>query len=334
MFGAIHRPAIVYNYTIGDVPAGFSLEVVHMPAKATEADIENAIRDYIAGERAKVIARRYHIDDKRLLRILHDRGVIRKRSDPIIASAIGQKVAAKLHDKLGLPDAEIASRYMAGETEHGLAQAFGVNRTTIATCLKAAGVERRTTTEAYALRSRKVPLQARPPVLKDHPGPYARDLKTRINSAREFEARAAEGMPARSSEAERLLLAELRARGIAVIPQQAVGPYNVDIGAHPVAVEVWGGAWHFSRDHAERNRYLLDAGWHLLVVYVDKRSSPLTSGAADYVIAFLEEARRNPSIPREYRVIWGSGELFSSGRLDGDNVANIVPRKHFLDTWA
>jgi very-short-patch-repair endonuclease len=134
------------------------------------------------------------------------------------------------------------------------------------------------------------------------------------------------------SDAERELAVMLRERDIEVIPQQAVGPYNVDLGTFPIAVEVWGGAWHFSRDHTERFHYLLDRGWAVVIVYTDKIRSPLGPGAADYIAALIEICRTAPPPAGQYWVIRGSGELSASGRLDDDDVASVVPRERLRHT--
>ncbi|MFZ9633405.1 MAG: response regulator, partial [Alphaproteobacteria bacterium] len=44
----------------------------------------------------------------------------------------------------------------------------------------------------------------------------------------------------------------------------------------------------------------------------------LEVGAADYVITYLQELRRNPPAVGQYRVISGSGELLAAGSADGD----------------
>jgi hypothetical protein len=119
----------------------------------------------------------------------------------------------------------------------------------------------------------------------------------------------------------------LQDRGIPTIAQQAIGPYNCDLGAYPVAVEVFGGGWHWYGDHVaivpKRFRYILDAGWHILAVKIDA-AFPLTSVTADYIAAYIQQARSDPSSRREYRVIRGAGETLASGSADDDQIS-IVP---------
>lgn len=123
------------------------------------------------------------------------------------------------------------------------------------------------------------------------------------------------------------LLVLLQARGLAPIPQQAIGPYNCDLGTFPVAVEIFGGHWHWGTKHERlfprRTRYLLDRGWHVLVILVDERH-PIIAGVADYVVSYVEQARRSPASVREYRVIRGTGETLASGRHDDDQISSVL----------
>lgn len=303
-----------------------------MPAKAPDINLENAIQAYLSGEAAQKVAPQFGICGKRLTAVLKERGLLRTREERY--SIAGSKNGTLRHGTLQLPDAEIATRYQAGESEKALAQAFGVNRHAITVSLRITNTPRRTTEECGILRSSKIPLREREHAFKDHPEPHQQTWEQRCRAARLWEDKAAQGLYSRASQGEILLRDLLLSKGKSFTPQQAVGPYNVDLGAYPVAVEVWGGAFHFSRDHTERFRYLANQGWHLIIVYSDIKRSPITIDAANYIIFFLEQSRLDPAAPREYRVIWGNGEVFSAGRLDDDNIARIVPRKHFLGQGA
>lgn len=300
-----------------------------MPAKAPDINVENAIQAYLSGESAKKIAPYYGICAKRLTAILKERGLLRDKSQRYAIA--GKKNGKIRHKTLDLPDDEIAKRYLSGETEQTLAKEFGVNRYAISTSLRFTNTPRRSLSDNYTLKSSKIPLKERKPVFNDHPGPYKKTLEQRIKAAKEWEQKAKNWRVPHASTSEIILFNLLVGKGMDIILQQAVGPYNIDLGTFPVAVEVWGGAWHFSKDHTERFRYLFDNGWHLIIVYADPKLSPISIGAADYIVTFFEHTCLDPTTPREYRVIWGNGEIFSAGRFDDDNIARIVPRKHFLD---
>lgn len=117
----------------------------------------------------------------------------------------------------------------------------------------------------------------------------------------------------------------LRDRGIPTAMEFAVGRYNVDIASFPVAVEVH--AYSFNPlgstrwRERQRTRYLCDRGWLVIYVWISARAFVLNEASADYVVSLVEEAKRDPSLVGEYRVIRGTGEFVSAGRPDGDEWA-------------
>lgn len=120
----------------------------------------------------------------------------------------------------------------------------------------------------------------------------------------------------------------LAQRGIKCIPQFPIGPYNCDLAVHSVAVEVLGGYWHWHGRHRaiaeERTHFILNAGWDLIYVPVSS-SDPLTDEVADYVANFINFRRSNPTLSREYRVVWGAGEYVIRGGLNDDNFSFDPP---------
>ena len=120
-------------------------------------------------------------------------------------------------------------------------------------------------------------------------------------------------------------------RGLDVIPQKAIGPYNVDLASGTVAVEVFGGGWHGYGRHRrrapERLRYILDEGWNLMVIWIiARRRAPLHAAAADYVASFVELASGDPSIRGQHRVVWGDGQEVASVGFNIDDLSAIPPR--------
>ncbi len=146
-----------------------------------------------------------------------------------------------------------------------------------------------------------------------------------------LKAKIREERPSNVSSYETKLRAMLLKRGIVCEPQKAIGPYNCDLAAAPVAVEIWGGGWHFGGHHMARTpkrfRYLFDNDWDILVIVLNHRF-PLTTAVADYVAAYVQEARRNPSTVGQYRVIWGAGKFSVSGSAKDDEFSFIPPFTH------
>jgi hypothetical protein len=135
-----------------------------------------------------------------------------------------------------------------------------------------------------------------------------------------------------ATEEEGMLAAALGARGIATVQQQAVGKYNLDVGAAPVAVELFGGGWHAYGTHAarlpQRVKDIADAGWNMLIIWTHTGARgvfPLhLDAAAQDAAAYYERSSRDPSFRRQYRVIWGTGQLLAAGSVDDDQVT-LVP---------
>lgn len=115
-------------------------------------------------------------------------------------------------------------------------------------------------------------------------------------------------------------------RGATTTLEKAAGRYNIDIAVGPIAVEVH--RYSFNPlgptriRERKRTHELCKRGW--LVCYVWARPADefrLDGSAADYVISLAKLAKTSPSACGEYRVIRSTGELFSTGRGDGDELS-------------
>jgi hypothetical protein len=228
--------------------------------------------------------------------------------------------------RLNVPDAEIIKRYAAGESENAIAKSLGVNRWTIRLRLIESGAHIRSQSESEALKWSRMSAKQRARQVSE--ANIASRGRVRSIAEKVASAKTRQDRQTHVSPAERQFADMLDGLGIETIPQQALGPYNCDLGAYPVAVEIFGGHWHFGGEHLartpERLRYFFDAGWHMLMIHVTKRH-PIARGAAEYLVSFLKEARRNPSMPRQYRMIRGTGEFIVAGGIDGDNLSLVMP---------
>ena len=225
------------------------------------------------------------------------------------------------------PDADdLVRRYVAGESEKALAESFGVSRSAIRTALLGAGVQPRNRSEGMFARMAQTSPEERARLASAAHAAVRGKPKTDeflIQRALGVERKgAAHGS---ASPAELVLAGWLREAALTVIHQKAVGPYNVDLASGAVAVEVLGGGWHRAKLHGERLRYLLDAGWDVIYVWVAARDYPLGPGAAQYVVSHCQFRDRNPAAPRCYRVIRGGGQLIAEGSADGDDIPDVLP---------
>jgi hypothetical protein len=275
--------------------------------KRHQLDIDNIVKEYTGG--------------RGILPIAKDRGV---RTTTIRALLVASGLEIRQQSR-SVDDAAIVSAYVAGESVLALAGRFGVSRPCIITRLGRAGIPLRGGSEANRVSaSRATPeaRQRRTEACHKAVKGVRHSLEQRIKMATAWQQALTHVSPQ-----ETALCSMLAARGVHCIQQQAIGPYNCDLGAFPVAVEVFGGHWHFSGAHLARAprriRYLLDAGWHVLMVLVTKHW-PIAPEVADYVAAYVQEARGNPTAPREYRVIRGAGNTLAFGSAD-DNHISIEP---------
>lgn len=207
---------------------------------------------------------------------------------------------------------DILCRYQAGESENKLASELGVSRQVVRRHLLESGIQPRGRSEAELIKwQRMTPEQRDRQVAAAHIAARGRTVSWEEKCRR---AKALEGYDYLIVPVETELAEFLRSRGLDVTQQKAVGAYNIDVAINlpTVAVEVFGGQWHTCAEHKTRHykrvKYLLNEGWHVLIIWVDARRYPISVGAHKYIISFTEELRRNPPALSEYRVILGNGE--------------------------
>lgn len=226
---------------------------------------------------------------------------------------------------------DLVRRYIAGESEKALAELFGVSRTPIRRMLLNAGVEIRGRSAAMYQR-----MAATSPDERARLAAAAHDAVRGKPKTPDFLRARAAGVERQGASHGNASAAEvgfgemLRDAGRPVIHQKAIGPYNVDLAAGSVAVEILGGGWHRSKRHGERLRYILDGGWDVIYIWVGRRF-PLGSGAAQYVISHCEIRDGDPTAPRCYRVIRGGGEFLAGGRADDDDIPDVIPNSNRPD---
>lgn len=273
------------------------------------ANLDDAVHRYLAGETIQQIQAATGVSSTRLHRERVARGIPPRRRE--------------------LPADQVVRQYVSGASEYALARQYGVSRGPIARILAESGITRRGMSDAGLIRNARLsPDERKRQVAAANRAARARRVPQIEKSRNALRAEAA-GL--HDSEGERVLAEMLRERGLAPVAQRAVGPYNVDLAVLPVAVEVLGGGWHALKSaHSERSPYILDDGWHLVMVWDYEGRSALGPGAADYLVAFVDEVRRNPPATCQYRVITGQGQvLAASGREDNEFPLEPPPRSGF-----
>jgi very-short-patch-repair endonuclease len=310
-------------YSFSDVVAAFSLEVEHMTAKNTTFDIDYLVSEYLKGRTQAEIAAELGVSNATVSARLNSAGIRGRRNSAPTCPA----------RRLPLPVDDISRRYIAGESVNALAEAYLTSRVTITNRLQEIGIPIRSPLEANQLM-----MSNRSPEEHAKNTRAAHAAATGRKHSFEERCKMAQGRERNQSgisENERLLARMLKERGIATLAQVAVGPYNCDFAARPVAVEVWGGYFHYFGRHLartpERTRYFLDCGWSLLIVHVGRYLRRITDDGADYVATYIEQSRSDPSFRSEYRMVWGTGELIAAGGGDDDQDAIVETLRRAKD---
>lgn len=273
-----------------------------MARPTSPTDLDHAIELYLSGQPVEEIIANTGISKSVLNRTARARGI------PPRTNAIT------------LPTAEIVLAYEGGESEQAIARRYGVMRAVVRRHLKESGVHLRGQAEANALRMSKMSPAERAGLTEAaHDAVRGKPVSGR---SLQLAAQRREQNPwhANRSASEVRFQQWLSDRGLVFTPQKAIGPYNVDFAVSSIAVEILGGGWHAAKHarHARRSPYILDAGWHLLMIWDYEGLSAMRPQAADYLIAFLNEAGSDPAASRQYRVISGSGELLAARRREDD----------------
>lgn len=297
------------------------------PRKAL-TNLPDAIEAYERGDSGfNAAAKRYGVPTRRLRDALKDRGTLLDQN-VINRAGITRGQVTRILTAADLPTGDICDSYLAGASENEIAKMYGLSRQRVGNVLRKAGVERRSVSEANRVAmSRRSPEENARNTQAAHDAVRGKRYSFEEKCAR---ARRLHGKP-QGFATELLYQAWLKLRHIDTVAQHAIGPYNCDLTAEPVAVEVFGGHWHGSGKHAatfpERSRYILDHGWNLMIVWVNQSSQRLSESSADYVAAFIEESRRDPTLRGEYRVVWGDGQVVSTIGKEVDDFALVPARR-------
>src|ERR1051325_5176125 len=129
-----------YN-SICYVHSRFGFEVIDMPAKKMVLDIDYLVSEYRAGRSCEDIGRELGVN-----------GVtIGKRLKSVGVTPNCGRIGTRIQKLCEVGDAEIARRYLSGESENAIAATLGVSRTSIKLILDRAGIARRSLAETGRL---------------------------------------------------------------------------------------------------------------------------------------------------------------------------------------
>ena len=222
---------------------------------------------------------------------------------------------------------QIISRYLGGESIKSLSIEYGIARGTMTRWLIQNDIALRGRTQANELSSQK-----RTPEQNKLWSQAAHDAvrgSKKSNRDLELRAKTIEQFGKFGSPYEKTVHNWLVKRGYKFTVSKAFGVYNCDLATDTIAVEIWGGNWHFYGRHAartaERFDYLFNRGVSVIVVNVTKRN-PLKIAVADKLIALIKFASDNPTPSGQYWMIGGDGDDIILTETYAANLALIPAR--------
>lgn len=256
-----------------------------------------------------------------------------------VASIIGVSVNAVRHTfrSSGIPvidwrkdipveSSAVLRLYESGKSLQQIAESIGVSRIVIDRRLREAGGVTRSHSQQRSVVWARLGELDRARVTKAAHDACRGRGKTDEELSKSALTREKKGLP--GSRSEKALADLLRGRGVQCVEQRAFGRYNVDIAVDGsrVAVEVFGGHFHFFGSHAagfgKRDEYIRGLGWTVIYVVATKRF-PVGPNGADKIVSILEELRRSePAVGHQY-VIWGDGKPTSIRKRDFDKLSVV-----------
>lgn len=283
-----------------------------MPAKLSNVDVDNLVELYRSGDSYSEVAKKLGVSASFVRKRLVEHGVELRPSS---------------HYRRHVLDTQrVVRRYLSGESEKAVAGSLGVSRQVIRRVLLESGITPRNRSDAMFTRMANTSPDERSR-LSAAAHDAVRGMK-RTDAEMEARARVAQRIDYRVSPLEGELAELLRMRGVETVPQLAVGRYNLDLAAWPVAVEVHHTAAHpmvaYGGRGIERTMYLADRGWRTLYIWINPRTKvKFTDRCADEVVSLLNLAESDPSVFGEYRVIRGTGEDATGRHADRYQRANV-----------
>ena len=299
--------AVMCYNSIRKIPAVFRFEVVDMAHPRVNIDIDHLVNLYNAGESIRSMAKVFECGTHAVTNRLVELGLDTDRR----GADLDMDEAVRL--------------YRAGTPKRTLAKQFGVSEMCMINRLRKAGIATENRSDACRTRNARMTAEERSANTKAAHDAVRGTKKTHADLCKRAATKARIAKP--GSAAEEALGGRLAAMGLPVSFQRAADKYNIDIAVgDSVAVEVSGRAKKGVNAERipERVKYLLDAGWALVLVWARKSQCPISDAAAEYVASLYELVGRDPTARGHYWVIWGDGKLMAERRPYSDELPGIL----------
>ena len=292
-----------------------------MPLKPSPINLDDLYRLRLAGESIERIAAYFHTTKPRIRNLLVTEGLpLRCRADE-------------------LPYEHIMSLYASGSSSAAIATQYSCSIFTILGILRKHGIAIRDGSSARTLAaSQQTPEQRQARARAAH---MACTGRHRTPEELMHLALCKERRGTFDSPDEQRLYELLVSIGLVMRPQVASGPFNIDLAAYPIAVEICGSgrfvAGEMRTRYLRKFRHLLNEQWLVVVVWATwdgQTHCPIDIDAAHHIAALMQESRLNPPIGREYRMIGSHGELLAVGSRDTDQLPFVVPSRASKGLWS
>ena len=213
-----------------------------------------------------------------------------------------------------------------------IAREIGVGRGVITRRLNKIGFTFRTPSEASLASARRFTPEQRSARVKN-----AHEAKRGVKQSRETKLKRAKTVESKSeisSGLEKMVYQSMLERGIDFTPQTAVGIYNVDFTIGTIAVEIFGGGWHFSgraKDrHFDRCIEVINSGYTMIILNITN-ANPFTNTVADDLASKIKSISTDKTIRGENWMVWGTFDCVTTFGLDSVNESLIRPFVHTRD---
>lgn len=227
--------------------------------------------------------------------------------------------------KISIDLDDLVRQYESGVSENELAKRLGIDRSSVRSRLIERNVSVRNQHQAETIKWSQMTADQRVhQVAAAHVAAKGRKIS---RSVLERKARTIQEKGILNTN-ERPLFNILSEAGFHIIPQMAIGTYNIDLALDEdrIAIEIFGGGFHGYGNHArrffKRSKYLFNRGWSLFIIWIDPIQHPLGIGVLNNIRAFVQSVRNNPSPVGKYGVIWGDGKIVArTGHYFNDDAA-------------
>lgn len=224
----------------------------------------------------------------------------------------------------------VIDEYMSGMSENAVAIRHGLQRNTVKAILVQNGIKRRSQSEAEMLKWSKMTEQQRiKQVKKAHQAIREKPPEFHARSA-ELQAISKQKSLSKVGDFEMLFIDHFNKLGFSCIPQRAFGAYNIDIAIGNTAIEIHSNDClpHNHAYYRKRIMHLLESNWN--VIYVKTGNKVDVKRATSNIGRMINLIKSHKPVASQYGMIRGSGDLVTSGCLDGDQLSVVSASDGFF----